>query len=286
MPYSKKSHHMKKSYVPKKFSTVAKKAVRKAKKAVFSRAVKRVVQKQEEVKIAVDNWSNALQCLQNGTTSLGGNWRVLNPSNSSSGYTIARGSAEGQMIGNKIRMKSCHVSGTLTPTVYNGTTNPFLGPLIVRAYFYKQKGQTQTDVSGAAATYCGNSGTFFQNGSGYRGFLGTLVDLNGRIQTDDFTYLGHKTYKLGQSIPINGGTSTSPNYNVANNDFKLFYNFNWNVTKYLNKVAQLDTSGNWSNPFVIVLFQVLPATAAFTIAANTVLTVQVQAQTQFRYVDA
>lgn len=282
------------AYVRKKFSRkvykpkgtslkrVAKKAIRKYKRKGVIKIVKKVLDREAETKIVIDSFTFNPTSLQSGTNSLAGNYWVLNPSNATFGYTIARGTANNQMEGNKIRLKSCSLKVVIYPTPYNATTNPFTTPMLLRAYVFRSKNLPHADLS---ANDFNNNGNFFENGSSYVGFSGNVMDMNRRINKENYVYLGHRTFKLGNAIPSTSATTTA-NYSTSNNDFRLSYNFTWYITKYLPKVQNMNDSNVWQNPYVFILWQPVPAVSAVgNFAVNSTLPVTIQSQIEYKYKD-
>lgn len=275
--------------VGKKFvvSTVYKKrkpAVVKARQSRLKKLIQGVINREAETKVAVSSFTLNPSSIQTGTTSMVGNYWVLNPSDQTSGYTLARGTGNYQMLGNRIRRKYARLSLAVVPNGYNVTTNPTLMPLHVRCYIYKSKnapvGTPQvSDFQGASAT-------FFENGMSYTGFSGTIMDMNRRINTEDFTYVAHRTFKIGNSIPLGAGTNSTPNYYFSNNDYKLNSTINWNITKYLPEYQTQSDNNLWQNPCVFLLWQVVPGDpAGGLLLANTVLPVNIQAQIEYKFQD-
>lgn len=282
MNYKKKSFASKKAkrvYKPKRKSVKA-----KSFKLNIKRVVKQVISRAVEVKCQMASFTLNPTCLQVGTSSLAGNFYIINPSNSSTGYTIGRGTNNTQMIGNKVSLASCILKYTISPNAYNATTNPSILPFYARVFFYKYKNTPDQDP--AVADTAGGSGTLFENGPSYTGFTGALMDLNRRINRENFVYLGHKTFKIGQSEPQNGATVTSSNLSASNNDFKLSHFGEMNLTKFCPKTQILNDNLTWQDDRIIMMWQVVTATAGFgTYAPNTVTPCNIQCQIEYKFRD-
>lgn len=252
----------------KKTRTYKKRALKpNARKATTVGAVKNVVKKVlnsvAETKEQVWAWSIQPTCLQTGTSTLSGNYMVLNPSNATHGaYTILRGDDPGEMTGDRIRVKSAKLQYVITPNDFNATTNVQPRPFYLRAYIYKYKKQPQNDPQ--VVNVCGNVATsnFFELGTTEIGFTGTLEDMNLKMNKQSYTYYTSKTWKIGQSTPQAGTNNTIGNYQFANNDFKLSAFGTWDVTKYLPKNLNRDDGGVWQDDYIVCMFQILSATGA------------------------
>lgn len=228
------------------------------------KAVKKVVRnmlsRDQETKIQTMDWVLNPLCLQNGTATLGGNYVVLNPSDATfGGYSINRGTGSGQMIGDKIRKKSAVLDFVITCLPFNASNNTQPRPSYIRAYIYKYKKAPQNDPQVTNICGSGINANFFDMGTTDIGFTGTLEDLNQRMNTDAYTYLAHRTWKIGNAIPQAGTNNTQPIYTYANNDFKYSAFGKWNVTKYLPQIMNRDDDAKWMNDYVVLLFQVICA---------------------------
>lgn len=259
MRFSKKT--VKKVYKKKAIKSRLKYKARRVKTVgTVQKVVKRILAKHEEVKMQTWDWTLTPLCLQITTGTLTNNYMILNPSSSVSGlgYSINRGTGSGNMIGDKIRVKSAVLRYiiTLVPG-YNATTNLLPGkPLYLRLYFYKWKRQPLNDPQ--VTNICGNgvNANFLEIGTSDIGFIGNLQDMNQHINKDQYTYCGHRTFKLGNSIPHNGPTGVgNPLYQFSNNDFKMSYLGKFSITKMMNKTLTRDDNGDWQDPYLICLMQ-------------------------------
>lgn len=250
-----------------------------------AKAIKKVVMRMAETKTQVDSWTMTPLSQQPLCTSAANNYVILNPSNSAGSYTIARGTGQAQMEGNRIALQSCNVRIAMYPLPYNAGSNAGVSPMLVRMYLYRIKQLPNTDPN-STQTCAVATANFFKAGATYSGFSGTVFDLCQTMNSDDYTYLAHKDFKLGNSVPQNGATSTSPDYAFSNNDFPLSHHFNWNVTKYCPKEQTLDDTGIWQQPRLILFVQVVPADgAAGLFVFNTQYPLFIQGQTLYNYKD-
>lgn len=247
-----------------------------------TKLVKQVIARRVEIKEYVASFNKNPLCLQATTATMINNYIVLNPSASASGYSIARGTGSGQMVGNKIRTKRLILNLVISPNPYNVTTNPFPSPVMIRFYLYKWKRQPQNEPQ--LLNMVGAAGDFFEYGNTDTAFIGGLSDLNQRINNDAYTYLWHRTYKVGPAIEYNGAATATPLYSLSSNDYKLDVVKRIDLTRFIQKrLVQEDTSNIFQNPYHVLLMQVIaPTGAAF---ASTVQAVNVAADIHFQYTD-
>lgn len=182
--------------------------------------VKRYVAQQAEKKSNCYSSTLSLGTLQSTSSTLVGNMLCITPTQSTFSYgsTLGQSAGDNGRIGNQINIKSLRHAFAIYPNAYNATLNPQPRPCIVRLYYFKSKLNPASDIQ--LSQICGSSANFFDNSSSDTGFSGSLLDLNRRIQNQNYTYLTHRTYKVGNSNPVYGGASVEY-YPGSNNDFKL-----------------------------------------------------------------
>lgn len=189
---------------------------------------------------------------------------------------INQGTSNGSRVGNKIKTKRLTFKGTIVPLGYNVTTNPNMVPMQGKIWIFYDR----TDPTAIPAV----TTNFFQNGSTNAAFQNDLVDLWRPVNTDRYRVLATKTFKLG--FADNAGTGASAaNQNFANNDFKLNYNFSFDLTKWYPKVVKYDE--NNATPMtrgLFALFDVVPASGGFYPA--TTVPAGMQWMQDYRYEDA
>jgi len=236
-----------------------KRAVRAFKRKVFNKRVKRVIQRSAETKHISKRGTKYCIRLQANNTSLNTNMFILSPTTGTDnttygGFDIARGTSDGQRVGNKVMLKKALFNISVYPTPYNAATNVNPTPQVVRMYFFRTKINKNTVP--AATALNGAAGNFFQEGVGATGFIGTLADINMRLNDDLYTYVGSKTVKLGYAANngTGAGAQAGPQY-FQNNDFRMNYTKRLNITKYLPKQFTWDDGGNSTTPYTYCLIQ-------------------------------
>lgn len=242
--------------------------------------VKKMISRQEEKKQIVFASTTYPSCLQQSTSSIAGNYLVLTPANSTYGPSIARGTANNQIIGNKMQIVRYIHTVALTPTAYNSTTNTQVTPCFVRLYYFKSKAYPCQDQGANSFNQYGN---FFENGSQDIGFYGSLMDLTRKIQNQNFTYLTHRTFKIGNNAPPITSSNT-PSPILSNNDFKLSVVAKIDLTRFFKKPIIYNDAGNLQTPWVFCIIQVVGANGA--IFATSQLPIQCQNEMHMWYTDA
>lgn len=240
-----------------------KKAVRTFKRKVFAKRVRKIVQRSAETKHVSKRGTKYCVRMQNAQTSLNTNMWILSPSTGADnttygGVDVAKGTSDGQRVGNKITLKKAMFNISMYPTPYNAATNVNPTPQVVRMYFFRTKINKNTVP--ASTTLNGPGGNFFQDGTTATGFIGTLADINMRLNDDLYTYVGSKTVKLGYASNngTGAGSQPGPQY-FQNNDFRMNYTKRMNITKYLPKQFLWDDAGNVVTPYTYCLIQPLNA---------------------------
>lgn len=243
----------------------AKKVIKKENNRRLRKFVKKVIQNSAEVKTISRRGTKALTTLQSGCTQgdLNTNTFILTPVTSGSyeytnlgGYSISQGNTDGARDGVQVQVKrgSFHIAMSLNS--YSIGTNAVPCPMIVRFYFYRQKLNPNTYP--VVNNLCGSSGNFFQDGTSQTAFIGSLADLNMKINNERYTYLGHLTYKLGNASYTGQGASGYEQY-FANNEYKLNIVKKINITKWLPKKFNWDDTGNIITPYLLCTVQIVPA---------------------------
>lgn len=201
--------------------------------------VKRVITRLAEKKIQTYTINTVSPLvLRSGSASSSANIFSMTPE---VGYwAISQGTGQADRIGDKVRTRSAILNIQMTPAVYNATTNPTPTPCFVRLWFLKSK-FLPADVVPSSSVY-GASATYLQTGNSSTGLTGTFQDLQLYINKDQFTYYGHRTYKIAPSIyEGTGATPTAGNF--GNNDFKLCILDRINLTRWFPKTLQWDDAG-------------------------------------------
>lgn len=153
---------------------------------------------------------------------------------SATALSIAQGTSQGGRVGNKIRVKSLKIQGTLVPKSYNATSNPDPQPCQYRMIlFYNRNTPNAVPTPQASAD-------IVQFGSTVSSFDDDLIDQWAPLNTDTYNILAQKRCKVGFAqnvIPTAGSGAVSLSQWQPNNDFKLNYSLNWDITKYIPKLV-------------------------------------------------
>ena len=198
-----------------------------------ARIAKQVVSRQAETKM-VQYFSTGLDILPSSATGFPVSIQPVSP------YTgfleIAQGVGQGQRVGNRIKLKSLTMKGTIWPLPYNASSNPNPVPTQVVLWFFVQRTSMTTTPA--------NLTQFLQEGDTSRGLQNNLSDLVSTVNKDVYRLFARRVFKVGYAGY--GGTGTQPAFQAfANNDFKLNHNFRVNLTRHAIKtVIYSDATSN------------------------------------------
>lgn len=266
---------------------IVKKAIAKEKKAVFNKAVKKVISKTEE-KSHFDNafTQNILNFNATGTTFVDSLVQI-SPANTIVANTIPVGIAQGSTAiarrGNMIRLKKAWIRLVMFPLKYNVSTNPNQKPLDIVMYIFKVKGAT-TLASGKVPLTSATTG-FFQSFAGTAssgGFEGSLNDLNGEVNKDAITLHKRKVFKLGVAIDV-GYTGSLATNNIANNDYKYNHIMKFDITKYLHKIYNFNDTQDTLQTATYLFFEAINADGSATTGGY--IQASYQADIHYEYTD-
>lgn len=248
MAYKKKIYGKKRTY--RKKGGLVRRVLQKAKKRVFAKKVKAVVNRAAETKRA-GSYVNNFACtgfLSNGFAST---IKVIGPSSTVGPalYNIQQGTGQGSRVGNKITttklvMKGCvHIN-----TSYDATANYNMCPLYVGCYVFRLKPNLDDTQANA---YTVMTQSFFQAGNSSAGFTGLLNDLTRDVNKDQVQLLKKRVFRVGVSNVLSSfGVNASNNTNQQYGDGTVGISklFKMDLTKCLQKTLVFnDTTNTPSN---------------------------------------
>jgi len=143
------------------------------------------------------------------------------------GWPIAQGVSQDERVGNRIKIHRAVIRGTLHPQPYNVTTNINPQPTLVQMIVFWDKENTNVTPNPFGTN-------FFQLGSTSEGFQNHIVDTWLPINTDKWSVVYRRTFKVGTSASEGTGIVVGAQA-FANNDFKFNCNFTVDLTKHLVK---------------------------------------------------
>lgn len=195
------------------------------------------------------------------------------------GAELTQGTGNGSRIGNKVRVKRMTFKGTLVCYPYNASTHPVPQPLQVKMFiFYPRQNAGLVPAPFTAAN-------FFDFNNGVNGFRNDLVDMWATPNSELYTVVATRTFKLGLATSVMYPSGTNGPNNFSNNDFKLNCNFSVNYTKYLPKnVVYNDNTIDSTSRSLYALFCLCNADG--TAITNTVRPCGMQYQCDAVYEDA
>lgn len=244
--------------------------------------IKQVMTRQEEKKI--DLFRTTFTQVGNSTSSV---WSTNNAFPLSPyttlGIDIAQGTGQSGRIGNKIRVVSNILRYTIYPNPYNVTNNALPQPQDFRMWFFSNKNSNVLPSTPPTQ--------FFQGDNADQAFTGNIADLNRIVNTDLFTYLGHRTHKVGFAgfLPAGGVSvgSSSTYAGYANNDYKLNIQGYVDVTKYMPKVIKFDDGTGNNTPVSKCIFCIMETVNSDGSTMSTVTyPLQFDYQLTLKYTDA
>lgn len=254
---------------------------KRPKKQSMIKLIKQVINRKSEHKQLVYSTTFFPRVLQPTCGDILGNIVTLTPQvYTTRGPTIVRGDLNNQFIGNEFTISKYVHRYVIAPTPYNVTTNVQVTPCYVRLYYFKSKVFPTTDLTNATL-FCGGS-NFFANGGADTGFGGAMMDLARRIQSENWTYLTSKTYKIGNSNP-NLSSGTTSFHHGTNNDFKLSIIGSDDLTRYFKGPIKINDYGSTTTQFVHMIVQVVSALG--NILTTSQLPITIQSEMDIRYTD-
>lgn len=169
---------------------------------------------------------------------------IIQVSPSAIALPVNQGTGQGARVGNRIKIKKVMFKGTLVPQAYNATTNVLAVPLQVKMFLFYDKLAAPNTIP---AIYS----DFFQFGSTTTSLHNDLVDMWSPVNTDKYTVVKTKIFKLGFADNIGSGNAIGNQY-FANNDFKMNCNFSIDLTPHL--IKHVKYNDNSSDPSTRSLF--------------------------------
>jgi len=200
------------------------------------------------------------------------------------GLDIQQGVGNGSRVGNKVETRKLTLKGGLACKPYDVVTNPNPQPTVVKVWFYYDK----TNPTGVPNPLS----DFFDFNNSTQPMTGALFDSWAAVNTDKYHVLKTKEFKLGYASGMTGagqstiaGTSAPLFQNWANNDFKMYQRFSFDLTKYCPKnVVFNDNSSAPTSRNVCMLAVCMEADN--TISAESRSPVQMSLQLEYKYKDA
>jgi len=177
-------------------------------------------------------------------------------------YNIINGTQDGARIGNRIRLSSLRISGSL---------NIVLGTVITNVYIRVVLLRKKTGVDTPNGTY----NNLYQLGGSSLAPSGTTQDLMRNINKDFYTVYGSKQFLLGSSDAVTSG--------LAGNDTAISRMFSFNV-KGIKNIIYNDTTIFPQNVGFYLAF--IPCLAnGFAVSAAQITPYYVSVDVEARYTD-
>lgn len=246
-------------YRKKRQYVSARKAVRKARKNNFVKAVKKVIDRDTETKQAWYSSGNSLTQFNSGINSAGDMLQVV--------PNINVGTNTNERIGSKLKAKSLTIKGHIR---YNTNDIPdvnYPACVYVRMMVVSPKYRSN---------YTDNTGSTFpltallKKGGATSAWTGVFSDMNAPINTDMFTVHAQRRFYLNQSVfPTVGAAAPSATVSADVKNLIKFFNIPLRVK---NKILRYDNSlssnllpTNYS-PIILLGFCYMDGTSPDTIS--------------------
>jgi len=149
---------------------------------------------------------------------------------------IPQGVGQAQRTGNEVRVRKVLLKYVLYQTKWNPETNNGLIPIEVQLFLGFVKN------SSGIIPISSDFDNLYQYNNTVNPILGSLMDLNQKINTDYWTIKKYWRHKLGYSTVFNSDAQINPTAyaNYANNDFKMNIVNTIDITKHYPKVLKFN----------------------------------------------
>lgn len=204
-----------------------------ARKPTFDKRVKAVISKMAENKVS--NFKTTLNLRSYSTTAY--DTTIVPCTPFTSFLSIPQGTAQGERVGNGLRVKKLKISGVLRALPYQGLNNVDPCPVYVKLVFATRKDAPMEIVSGL--------GDLLQFGGSAESPGTAVVNLTRPYNRDEWTIHTTRTFKVGFAV-YEGTSQNLTAQSYANNDFKFNQIVSVDLTKYCVKNVKFDD--NTVNP--------------------------------------
>lgn len=163
--------------------------------------------------------------------------------------TQAQGLTQNGRIGNRLKLKSCVIRGTLTPNQAQ------IVPHYLKIWILSSKLYVNTADVATIRTICQNN--FFKTSptSGSAGMTGQLIDLCRTVNDEQVTVYYTKVFKIGFFNLPNNALLPS-----GNNDFSYGRTFKFYLGRHMNKnIIYNDNAAEPRNKKLFVVMEAIPA---------------------------
>jgi len=261
MVYKRKTFSRSRKVYKKKPTTI-KKAITKARRSNFVKAVKSVISSQSENKMAYYSQATSLTMFNSGINSSGDMLQVI--------PNIARGTADHERVGDQISAKWCSIKGYLKLNINDVTDSTTLPSVFVRMFLVTPKYRLNY---GDAVTSTSPLSGLLKKGGTTSGFTGLISDMYAPVNTDLFTLHSERKFYMSQNY-IGTPVGTIQNSNPVSSDIKntvKFFSLNW---KCRNKSLKYDANVGSSiqpvnaSPILLIGYCYLDGSTADTVSTN------------------
>jgi len=242
--------------------TTISKAIKRARKSNFVKAVKSVIHSQVEDKYAYHSQASSLTYFNSGIDSAGDMLQVI--------PNISRGSHDNERIGNSITAKWLNIKGYLKLNVNDITDSTRLPAVYVRMFLVSPKyRKNYSDVIGSTSPLS----SLLKKGGTTSGWTGLISDMYAKVNTELFTVHQERKFYLSQSYmatPVGGVLVSNPVASDVRNTVK-FFNMSWKCKgKKLLYDAGIGSNVQPvnSSPILLIGYCYLDGSTADTLSTN------------------
>lgn len=246
-------------------------------------AARRQINRMVETQDANDRTTDVLIGSMTSTAWTAGDqiWCLTPNTTSNKGIVIAPGTGEADRKGNKVRTAACRIRITGIMEAYNATSNPTPRPQIVRWFVITAKKGVDFDDVGNVIDIRND---LYEDGNNTQIAGGNIFDTMLAINTDKYNIHAAGQFKIYWAEYTGTGGSGATNGNNTNNDFKYFFQKNFNFTKYCPKVIQYmdNSSGKPTSKAVWFCMYTVPADGGTPGPAVTPIRVKIIQEFKFK----
>jgi len=217
-----------------------KKTVKKSKPVSDKRI--RAIAKTEISRNIEDKYTNSVTLLGTTVTINGGTnptltYYAFNPFTQGM-FSITQGTGNSERIGNLVKLKRWIIKGTVYSLGGNpGSAGNPLQCCVIDLYFGRNRDMT--------VPFDPTLPLFYQDGNTAHSPQGEILERGSTVNKDNYIIYRHKRVKIGPSVSSSPVGATSNN---NNNDYKLSYDFGFDVCKLIAKNHKIRFADNNASP--------------------------------------
>lgn len=167
---------------------------------------------------------------------------------------LTQGTASGERIGNKIKIKNAYIKGMVSLKAYGGVPNPHVAPIYVKMWIISNRICNDWNLD-LQAPLTPTYDKFFQDVNTSMPFQGLLTDILKEVNTEVWTVHKSKVFYLGSTSNSTAVPSATARYD--NSKFSQMFYFNY--TKYCKNLVYNDNGSVATNQNLYLIAQAVYA---------------------------